>query len=102
MRGFIEPKHVHSVAGPESGQPGFEARGITERGQVSPRPDERSLHGVFGEIGVAKHQSGGSIEAVDVPPNQRLERRRLAGLRRDDQARFDGTGRVGAAHGDKA
>ena len=64
----VAPQAARLVdAGPieQAVEPGVEASGTAQRGQVSPCPDERLLDGVLGLVGVAKDEPGGSIEPED-------------------------------------
>src|SRR3954451_6063847 len=54
-------------------EPGVEARRVPQRGQVSPRPDERLLDGVLGLIGVAKDEPGGGVQPEDRGSCKRCE-----------------------------
>ena len=43
-----------ALVGQDPVEPGFEAIGISQRPQLTPRHDERSLDRVLGEVGVAQ------------------------------------------------
>ena len=46
-------------------QPGIEPLRIAQRGQITPGPDERVLHGVLGLFDVPEHEPGGAIQPGD-------------------------------------
>ena len=46
-------------------QPGIEAVGIAERGQITPGPDECVLHGVLGLFDIPEHEPRGPIQTGD-------------------------------------
>ena len=46
-------------------QPGLEAIGVAQGGQVPPAADERLLDGVLGAIGVPQDESRGGVHAAD-------------------------------------
>ena len=54
-------------------EPGVEAVGTAQRGQVTPGPDERLLDGVLGLVGVAQDEPGGGIQPEDRGACQRGE-----------------------------
>ena len=76
--------HVHAMA-PEPSrlidagaddqpvEPCVEAIGIPERGQVTPGPDERVLHGVLGLFRVPEDEPGGAVQPGDRGACQRGE-----------------------------
>ncbi len=43
-----------ALVGQDPMEPGLEPIGVSQRPQLTPRHDERSLHCIFGEIGVAQ------------------------------------------------
>ena len=46
-------------------EPGVEAVGVAQGGQVPPASDERLLDGVLGAVGVPEDESGGGVEPAD-------------------------------------
>ena len=54
-------------------EPGVEAVGAAQCGQVTPGPDERLLDGVLGLIGIAQDEPGGSVQPEDRGACQRGE-----------------------------
>ena len=46
-------------------EPGVEAVGAAQCGQVTPGPDERLLDGVLGLVGIAQDEPGGGIQPED-------------------------------------
>ena len=54
-------------------QPGVEAIGAAQRGQVTPGSDERLLDGVLGLVGIAQDEPGGGIQPEDRGACQRGE-----------------------------
>ena len=46
-------------------EPGVEAVRVPERGQITPGPDERVLHGVLGLFGVPEDEPGGGVQPGD-------------------------------------
>ena len=46
-------------------EPGVEAVGIAERGQITPGADERVLDGVLGLVGIPEDEPGGAIQSGD-------------------------------------
>src|SRR4249920_3890954 len=54
-------------------EPGVEAVGAAQGGQVTPGPDERLLDGVLGLVGVAQDEPGGGIQPEDRGACQRGE-----------------------------
>ena len=66
-------------------QPGVEAVGIAERGEVAPGGDERLLGGVLGPMVVPQDQTGDGIEPADRGARQLRERPVIACHRPFDQ-----------------
>ena len=54
-------------------EPGVEAVGAAQRGQVTPGSDERLLDGVLGLVGVAQDEPGGGVQPEDRGACQRGE-----------------------------
>jgi hypothetical protein len=53
--------------------------------QVSPRPEQRFLHGVLGARAVGQEQASQAVEPIDLGPNQRFERSVVAVTRSADE-----------------
>ena len=58
----------------QSSQPGIEAIGVTQGGDVTPREDERLLRGVLGPISVGEDEPGDGVELVDREADKLRER----------------------------
>jgi hypothetical protein len=69
----------------ESVQPRIEPIGITERGKLLPRVDQRLLHRILRLVRAAQDQSRDGVEAVDGGLHEDFERLEVAALRRLDE-----------------
>jgi hypothetical protein len=54
-------------------QPGVEALHVPQFRQLAPAADEGLLNGVLGEMGVAQHEPGDRVEAVDLARGEQRE-----------------------------
>ena len=59
------PELIAAGVEEEPVEPGVEAVGVAQGGQVPPASDERLLDGVLGTVGVPEDQSGGGVEPAD-------------------------------------
>ena len=62
-------------------EPGVEAIGITQLGQVVPHANQGLLHGIFGGGPVMEDEHGGAVETVDDETNKRFECSTVAATR---------------------
>ena len=78
-----------AVAAPDEHpmEPGVEAVGIAQRGQVAPRGDERLLRGVGGTIRVAQDQLRQPVQAADLLAGDHVERPRSPSIARSTSLR---------------
>ena len=54
-------------------EPGVEAIGVAQCGQVTPGADERLLDGVLGLVGIAQDEPGGGVQPEDRGAGERGE-----------------------------
>src|SRR4051812_19946843 len=66
-------------------EPGFKALGLTQTGQVTPRPEERLLRGVFGAGCVAQDPIREGVTAVGVLRGELRKRFAVASLSAFDE-----------------
>ena len=76
---------VDARADDEPAEPGVEAIGVAERGQVPPGARERLLDGVLGPFGIAGDHAGDGIEARDRGGRQAREGVAIASPRPDHE-----------------
>ena len=70
-----------ALVGQDPMEPGFEALGVSQGPQLTPRHDERSLDRILGEIGVAKDPYRDGHASVADRPSQGIERFAVAPFR---------------------